>query len=96
MRKSNTEPLAEVLKQYIRAIGGEKKIKEIRLVKEWANIIGPNISKNTEKIFINNNKVYIRFNSPIIKQEIMLLKTEIIKRFNTVAGEKFIYDIVFL
>ena len=96
MGLSNTEPLGAVINRLIRVLGGEKKIMEIRLAKRWGEIIGPNIERNTEKIYISENCVFVKFNTPILKQEMMLYKTEIIKRFNTLAGYEFIKNIVFL
>jgi len=96
MGTSVAEPLGSVIKRLVRALGAEKKILEISLAKRWGEIIGPNIERNTEKIYISENCVYVKFNTPILKQEMMLYKTELMKRFNKLAGYEFVKNIIYL
>ena len=49
MRRQNTEPLKAVIDRYLKAIGADKKLKEIRLVQQWEEIIGRNIARATDE-----------------------------------------------
>ena len=93
MRRKNTEPLKAVLQRYLRAIGADKKLKEIRLVNQWEEIIGRNIARLTENLYIKNGILHLFLKSPVAKHEILLIKKGIIERMNKAAGEKIIYDI---
>ena len=96
MRRSNTEPLKDVLKRYVRAIGGEHKIKEIQLKRNWEELMGVNIAEQTEYIYIKKGVFHIKIRSSVVKHELLMMKTQIIERINSDAGETLINDVVFL
>ena len=96
MRRSNTEPLKDVLKQYLKAIGADKKLKEIRLKNNWEEIMGRSIALKTEKIYINKGIFYVKINSSVLKHELSMMKQAVLDKLNKEAGEKLIYDIKFI
>lgn len=93
MRRKNTEPLKQVIERYLRIIGADKRLKEIRLQKSWEEIIGRNIAAKTEKIAIKDGVVHLLIPSSVVKNELRMVKTEIIRRFNEAAGEELIFDL---
>lgn len=93
MKRKNTESLKSVIDRYLRIIGAEKRLKEIRLQNQWEEIIGKNIAAKTEKIAIKNGTVHLLIPSSVIKNELRMVKSEIIKRFNEAAGENIIREI---
>jgi predicted nucleic acid-binding Zn ribbon protein len=93
MKRKNTQPLKEVIDRYLKIIGADKRLKEIRLKEEWEEIIGKNIAAKTEKIIIKDGIVYLLVPSSIVKNELRMVKSEIIKRFNEAAGENIIRDL---
>lgn len=96
MRRSNTEPLKDVLKRYVRAIGGERKLKEIQLKRSWENLMGKNIFEQTEYVFIKKGVFYVKLRSSVVKHELMMMRSDITQRLNEEAGETLISDVVFL
>ena len=95
MRRRNTETLKEVIEQYLRAVGADKRLKEIRLSKQWEEIMGRSIAMRTEKIEIRNGIFHIKINSSVVKHELSMIKQELIKKLNDTAGEKLVNDIKF-
>ena len=93
MRRQNTEPLKEVLERWLKAVGADKKLKEIRLVNQWEEVIGRNIARSTKDIYIKNGILYLEIISPVVKHEILMLKQGIIKKMNEMAGEIIITDL---
>jgi hypothetical protein len=93
MRKSNTEPLKDVLDRYLKAIGADRKLKEIRLLRHWDSVVGRNIAHATEKIYIDKSILYVKFNSPIAKNEVMMIRNLLVKKMNDLAEEILIKDI---
>ena len=96
MRRKNTEPLAEVIQQYLKFVGADKRLKEIRLKKEWENIIGKTIAKRTYILDIRKGVCYLKVNSSIVKHELSMIKSDIIFKLNESAGDEIIYDIRFI
>lgn len=94
MRRTNTQTLGEVIKEYFKALGLEKKMKEISVINNWELIIGKQIALSTKDIFIQKSVLYLKIDSSVIKNEILMLKQGLIKKINDEAGEFIISDIV--
>lgn len=94
MQKSNTQPLKNVIRQYLKALNIDNKLKEIEAVNNWESIIGKTIARATNKIYIKNNILFIYIGSSVIRNELAMIKSGILKAFNDKAGEKLINDIV--
>lgn len=94
MRKSNTQPISEVIEACLKSLHVDKKLKEYRAVKSWEDVIGKTVAKATTKIYIDKKILYIHVNSSVIRNEIMMIKEGIIKRMNDICGEKIIEKIV--
>jgi hypothetical protein len=96
MRRSDSEPLKSVLERYIKAIGGEQKIKQIQLMRNWDQLMGKNIHKQTQSIYFKNNIIYLKIRSSVVKHELFMMKSEIIKHLMQNISQIKIDDIVFL
>jgi hypothetical protein len=57
-------------------------------------MLGNNIARATTKIFIKDRVLFVYLKSSIVRNELMMLKSSIIKSLNEQAGEKVIDDIV--
>jgi len=94
LKTTNTQSLGEVIKEYLKALGLDKKMKEISVINNWEKIIGKSIARATRDIFITNSKLYLKIDSSVMKNEILMLKTGLIKRINEDAGEVIINEII--
>lgn len=96
MRRTNTEPLKDVIQRFLKIYGGDRKIKEIKLQNSWVKVVGNNVERQTEFIKISKSTFYVKINSSVIKHELLMMKSQIIQRLNEEAGETLINEIVFL
>ena len=55
------------------------KMDELKLVNSWEEIMGPLISKNTNKIYVNKNVLYLYVSNAPLKHELNFNKAQIIK-----------------
>jgi predicted nucleic acid-binding Zn ribbon protein len=94
MQRKNTQSLGEVIQKYLEAFGMEDKLKEVRLIKAWEDIVGKMISRKTDKIFIKDKKLFVYMNSSIARNEISMVKDDLVNRLNHQAGGEVIEDIV--
>ena len=94
MRRSNTQTIASVIKDYLKEAQIEGKLKEVRVVNSWEELVGKTIARRTNKIYIKNGKLYLHMNSSIVKNELLMHREGIIERINTNAGEEIIKEIV--
>lgn len=95
MRKSNTQKLQEVLKESLKELNIDEKIKEVRLLKSWEDIVGKTIAKYTNGLYINKKKLFVTLHSSVVRNELYMVKDGLIQKLNEVAGEELIEDIVF-
>lgn len=94
MRRSNIQNLNDVVSALLKELKIDHKIKEVRLINSWNEMLGNNIARATTKIFIKDRVLFVYLKSSIVRNELMMLKSSIIKSLNEQAGEKVIDDIV--
>ena len=94
MRKSNTQTIASVIKDYLKEAQIEGKLKEVQVVNSWEELVGKTIARRTNRIYIKNGKLYLYMNSSIVKNELLMHREGIIERINTNAGEEIVKEIV--
>lgn len=95
MRRSNTQSLSEVLKEYIEQNRLEQKLKEVDVVQNWENLLGKTIAHYTKNIYIQNRILYVEISSAVVKNELFMMRAEICRRINEDAGKNVVSKIVF-
>ena len=94
MRKKNTQKIDEVIKEYLKALKIDDKLKEVELIRSWDDVVGKTIARSTRKIFINNRKLFVYLNSSVIRNELFMLREGLKKALNDKVGESIIDDII--
>lgn len=82
MRRTNTQPLKEVLQDYVKALKMSSKLKEVRLIGSWERVVGKTINRATRDIYIHNRHLFVTLNSSVIRNELFLMQDILIKRLN--------------
>ena len=94
MRKNNTEKIGKVIQDYIEALDVKGKLKEVRMIRSWEEIVGKTIAKKTDNIYIKDGKLFVEMNSSVARNELSILKSSLISRLNEKAGDTIISDII--
>jgi len=95
MRKSNTQKLSDVLKNYVQENNLERKLTEIDLIKSWEMVMGKTVARYTRNLYIRNETLFVDTSSPIVRNELLMMKEEIRLRLNEVVGSEIVKTIVF-
>ncbi len=95
MRRSNTQTIGEALRDYIKEMKMERRLKEVDIVQSWEEVLGKTISRYTRNIFISKGVLYVEISSSVVKNELLMMRGEIRKRLNEKAGEEIVLKIVF-
>ncbi|MFV0376320.1 MAG: DUF721 domain-containing protein [Mangrovibacterium sp.] len=95
MRRSNTEKLSEVLRQYIEQNKLQPKLSELNIVDSWEELMGKTVASYTEELRISNGTLFVKLSSPILRNELVMGREIIKKRLNERAGAEVIRQIVF-
>ncbi len=94
MRRSKTQPLKEVLAQYIEVMKFTSKLKETGIILNWENIVGRTIARYTRNIYITDQKLFVEISSAIVRNELLMIKDELLKKLNNDAGQVVITEII--
>ncbi len=96
MRRSNTQLISDVLKEFLQentAVAG--KLAETRVIQSWSGLLGEATMKYTTSIYIRNKVLYVRLSSAVLRNELSMCRERLIARLNEEAGENVIQEIVF-
>ncbi len=94
MKRTNTEPIGDLLRQYLRQQGLESPLNEYRLIQGWSHVMGPIVARYTRDLSIRNQTLYVQLSSPAVKQELMMQRRELVERLNAYVGAQVVCDIV--
>lgn len=95
MRKSNAEPIGDLLLRYLREEGLETPLNQYRLINAWADVMGQGILQYTGERFIKGQTLYVQIRSSVLKQDLMMSRAMIVRRLNEHVKEQVITDIQF-
>lgn len=94
MRRSNTQNISTIITDMLKEFRIDDKLREVRLINAWEEVLGTKIARSTSNIYIANRVLFVHFNSSIIRNELLMLKSSIVKTLNDKAGASVIDDIV--
>lgn len=95
MRRSNTQSLSDVLKEYIKEVQIEHKLKEVDVVQSWEGLLGKTIAHYTRNIYIRKKVLFVEISSSVVKNELFMMREEIKRKINENAGEEIVKTIIF-
>lgn len=86
--------LGNLLSMFLKESGLEKGYREYQLLKLWNEILGSNVSKATLSKRIENKKLYIHLSSSVVRDELYMMRSDIIREFNRRAGANIIEELI--
>jgi len=94
MRKSQTQKISDVISECLRELNIDRKLKEVNLVSQWEELMGKTVASRTDRIYVRNGVLYLHVTSAILKNELIMMRNQIISRLNETAGERLIESIM--
>lgn len=96
MRKPNDKTMKEAIDQMLSVYKLKRRFDETAVVAAWPDIVGKPVANRTSELFISNKKMFLRIESSIVKNELVMMRSQIIEKINAEAGDKLIEEIIFL
>lgn len=93
MERRKSERIDDILHRFLREEGLETPINQHRLISMWPKVVGEEIGRSTEEIFIKNQTLMVRLSSPILKSELLFSRSSIVSRLNQMVQANVIVDI---
>lgn len=79
-RETNEMKISELLDFFLNYYNIPITIKEGDIIQAWRDITGAYIEKMTTKIYVQNSCLYVQVNSPSLKNELMMVRTDLLKK----------------
>lgn len=96
MRKANDKSLKEAIEQMLQVYKIKRRFDETGVIAAWPEIVGKPVANRTKELFIHDKKLFLRIESSVIKNELMMMRTQIINKINDEAKGILIEEIIFL
>lgn len=96
MRKSNDKTLKEAIEQMMQVYKIKRKFDETGIAVAWPELVGKSVANRTKELFISDKKLFLRIESSVIKNELMLMRAQIIEKINDRAKSVIVEEIIFL
>ncbi|HOV12594.1 MAG TPA: DUF721 domain-containing protein [Bacteroidales bacterium] len=88
------KPLKEVIRQFVEYYRLGKKLNEAALIENWEEIVGKMIAKHTTNLHVDKGVLYVTLDSSVVRNELNMIKSEILNRLNSYFNKPFIDKIV--
>ena len=95
LRKSDEQPLGQVIDKILKAYGLDKKIEELDVINAWPEMMGLAVSNRTNDLKIINKVLIVSLDSAVMREELSNGKQIIIERVNQFAQKEIITDVWF-
>jgi hypothetical protein len=96
MRRTNDKSLKEAIEQMLQVYKIKRKFEETSIVAAWPDMVGKSVANRTKELYISNKKLFLRIESSVIKNELMMMRSQIIGKINDKAKEILVEEIIFL
>jgi predicted nucleic acid-binding Zn ribbon protein len=96
MRKANDKSLKEAIEQMLQVYKIKRRFDETSVIAHWPELVGKSVANRTKELFIHNKKLFLRIESSVIKNELMLMRTQISEKINDEAKSVLVDEIIFL
>jgi len=96
MRKANDKSIKEAIEQMLMVYKIKRKFDETGIIASWPQLVGKSVANRTKELFIHDKKLFLRIESSVIRNELMLMRTQIINKINEEGKSVLIEEIIFL
>jgi len=96
IRKANDKTLKEAIEQMLQVYKIKRRYDETGIIAAWPDLVGKAVANRTKEIFISDKRLFLRIESSEIKNELLMIRSQIIEKINKEANSVVIEDIIFL
>lgn len=96
MSRTNDRSLKDAIEQMLQVYKLRRKVDETSLIVAWPEMVGKAVANRTRTIYIRDRKLFVRLESAVIKNDLMMMRSDIIEKMNERAGSSIIDEIIFL
>lgn len=95
MERHKSVPLNSLLDAWLRHEGLETPLMQYRMIKGWPEVMGHTVASYTGKINIYGNVLHVQIKSPALRQNLLMMRTEIAQKMNDYVRAQIIQEVTF-
>ena len=95
-RGRRPEPIGDILKERIGALGWECRLREEEVLTSWDAAVGPQIAAHARPSHITDHRLTIVTESPVWTQQLSLLKPDLLRRIARNFGPDVVTELYFV
>lgn len=93
MFKRQVQQIDDILNLVLREQGLETPLQQKRLIDQWETVTGSIVAKYTEEKFIKNQTLFVKITNPALRQDLTMMRHQLVKRLNESVGALVIIDV---
>lgn len=93
MFRRDVQSISDLLNMYLRREGLETPLLQRRAIDAWENVVGAGVARYTGEKFIKNQTLFVKILSPALRQDLTMMRTQLVKRINEAVGSMVIADV---
>ena len=93
MFKRDVKTISELLQQVLRHDGFETPLLQKLLIDSCEVVAVPTVARYTTEKFIKNQTLYVKITNPALRQDLSMMRAQLVLRLNRQVGSQIITDI---
>ena len=93
MFRRDVKSISDLLNIYLRNEGLETPLLQRRALAAWDTVVGQSVARYTGEKFIKNQTLFVKVLSPALRQDLSMMRSQIVKRINGTVGSQEIVDV---
>jgi len=94
MKREQVKSIKEVLSLYIKEMGLESGLDEVRVCALWDELLGPSIASATKQKRLKEGKFYVQLQSSVVRSHLFTERKNIIVKINNAMGKTLITELI--
>ena len=95
MQRKPVRRLGDVIREVLRQQGLETPLNEVRAINAWPQVAGPAIARLTGDVSLRQGTLYVKITRPALRQDLAMMRTQLIGKLNQTVGAQVVRHIVF-
>lgn len=96
MRRANDKSIKDAIEQMLNVYKIKRRFDETAVVASWPELVGKPVANRTKELFIRDKKLFLRIESSVIKNELMMMRAQIVEKINEKANCILVEEVIFL
>ena len=93
MFRRDVKSINDLLNMYLRREGLETPLLQRRAVDAWDKVVGAGVARYTGAPYIKNHTLLVKIQSPALRQDLTMMRSQLVKRINEAVGSMVIADV---